>query len=154
MTNAAGINRFSDDDIAVHSDANTSLYSPPPLTQVRATWRAVCAPHASMGTRRGRSAKTPVVMRTSCSQILTCSMQRSCRTMRAGAGGHDTTQGQGINVQMNAQTINVQMTAQHFCQPLSASHDRLFKKLHIVVIDEAHIYRGAFGSHVACVLRR
>ena len=31
---------------------------------------------------------------------------------------------------------------------------RIFKKLHIVVIDEAHIYRGAFGSHVACVLRR
>jgi DEAD/DEAH box helicase domain-containing protein len=23
-----------------------------------------------------------------------------------------------------------------------------------VVIDEAHIYRGVFGSHVACVIRR
>lgn len=31
---------------------------------------------------------------------------------------------------------------------------RIFRKLRLVVIDEAHIYRGAFGSHVACVLRR
>ena len=30
----------------------------------------------------------------------------------------------------------------------------LFKHLNYVVIDEAHIYRGVFGSHVACVIRR
>jgi len=30
----------------------------------------------------------------------------------------------------------------------------LFKHLKYVVIDEAHIYRGVFGSHVACVVRR
>jgi DEAD/DEAH box helicase domain-containing protein len=30
----------------------------------------------------------------------------------------------------------------------------LFKHLKYVVIDEAHIYRGVFGSHVACVIRR
>lgn len=29
-----------------------------------------------------------------------------------------------------------------------------FKKLKYVVIDEAHMYRGVFGSHVAAVLRR
>ena len=29
-----------------------------------------------------------------------------------------------------------------------------FKNLAIVVIDEAHVYRGVFGSHVANVLRR
>jgi DEAD/DEAH box helicase domain-containing protein len=31
---------------------------------------------------------------------------------------------------------------------------RLFKNLKYVVIDESHQYRGAFGSHVACVIRR
>lgn len=29
-----------------------------------------------------------------------------------------------------------------------------FKNLKFVVIDEAHVYRGVFGSHVACVIRR
>ena len=29
-----------------------------------------------------------------------------------------------------------------------------FKNLAVVVIDEAHVYRGVFGSHVANVLRR
>jgi DEAD/DEAH box helicase domain-containing protein len=31
---------------------------------------------------------------------------------------------------------------------------RLLRRLKYVVVDEAHIYRGVFGSHVACVLRR
>ena len=30
----------------------------------------------------------------------------------------------------------------------------LFPQLRFVVIDEAHVYRGVFGSHVGCVLRR
>jgi DEAD/DEAH box helicase domain-containing protein len=30
----------------------------------------------------------------------------------------------------------------------------LFANLAVVVVDEAHIYRGVFGSHVANVLRR
>ena len=30
----------------------------------------------------------------------------------------------------------------------------LLRHLKYVVVDEAHIYRGVFGSHVACVLRR
>ena len=30
----------------------------------------------------------------------------------------------------------------------------LFENLHYVVIDELHIYRGVFGSHVANVIRR
>jgi DEAD/DEAH box helicase domain-containing protein len=32
--------------------------------------------------------------------------------------------------------------------------ERLFSHLRIVVVDEAHVYRGVFGSHVANVLRR
>ncbi|MDH5695640.1 MAG: DEAD/DEAH box helicase [Dehalococcoidia bacterium] len=31
---------------------------------------------------------------------------------------------------------------------------RLLRRLRYVVVDEAHTYRGVFGSHVACVLRR
>ena len=31
---------------------------------------------------------------------------------------------------------------------------RFFANLKFVVIDEAHVYRGVFGSHVACILRR
>ena len=31
---------------------------------------------------------------------------------------------------------------------------RLLRRLRYVVVDEAHSYRGVFGSHVACVLRR
>jgi DEAD/DEAH box helicase domain-containing protein len=38
--------------------------------------------------------------------------------------------------------------------PNHAAWERLFSQLRIVVIDEAHVYRGVFGSHVANVLRR
>jgi DEAD/DEAH box helicase domain-containing protein len=38
--------------------------------------------------------------------------------------------------------------------PHHGSWERLFSQLRIVVIDEAHVYRGVFGSHVANVLRR
>ena len=38
--------------------------------------------------------------------------------------------------------------------PNHKSWSRLFRSLKYVVIDEAHIYRGVFGSHVANILRR
>jgi len=38
--------------------------------------------------------------------------------------------------------------------PNHKSWSRLFSRLKYVVIDEAHVYRGVFGSHVANVLRR
>jgi len=38
--------------------------------------------------------------------------------------------------------------------PNHQSWSRLLRHLRYVVVDEAHIYRGVFGSHVACVLRR
>ena len=37
---------------------------------------------------------------------------------------------------------------------LCCKHCRVFETLRFVVIDEAHMYRGAFGSHVALVVRR
>jgi DEAD/DEAH box helicase domain-containing protein len=38
--------------------------------------------------------------------------------------------------------------------PHHAAWDELFANLAFVVVDEAHVYRGVFGSHVANVLRR
>jgi DEAD/DEAH box helicase domain-containing protein len=38
--------------------------------------------------------------------------------------------------------------------PNHAAWADLFANLAFVVIDEAHVYRGVFGSHVANVLRR
>jgi DEAD/DEAH box helicase domain-containing protein len=38
--------------------------------------------------------------------------------------------------------------------PNHQSWSRLLRRLRYVIVDEAHMYRGVFGSHVACVLRR
>ncbi|HYM45058.1 MAG TPA: DEAD/DEAH box helicase [Solirubrobacteraceae bacterium] len=38
--------------------------------------------------------------------------------------------------------------------PNHAAWAELFANLAVVVVDEAHVYRGVFGSHVGCVLRR
>ncbi|MFZ2114458.1 MAG: DEAD/DEAH box helicase [Solirubrobacteraceae bacterium] len=38
--------------------------------------------------------------------------------------------------------------------PHHGAWERLFSHLRIVVVDEAHVYRGVFGSHMANVLRR
>jgi DEAD/DEAH box helicase domain-containing protein len=38
--------------------------------------------------------------------------------------------------------------------PNHQSWSRLLRRLRYVVVDEAHMYRGVFGSHVSCVLRR
>ena len=38
--------------------------------------------------------------------------------------------------------------------PNHAAWEELFSNLAVVVVDEAHVYRGVFGSHVAGVLRR
>jgi len=38
--------------------------------------------------------------------------------------------------------------------PNHKSWDKFLRRLKYVVVDEAHVYRGVFGSHVACVLRR
>ncbi len=38
--------------------------------------------------------------------------------------------------------------------PNHSAWGELFANLAVVVVDEAHVYRGVFGSHVACVLRR
>jgi DEAD/DEAH box helicase domain-containing protein len=42
----------------------------------------------------------------------------------------------------------------HSMLPAHRSWSRVFKGLRAIIIDEAHLYRGVFGSHVALVLRR
>ncbi len=42
----------------------------------------------------------------------------------------------------------------HGILPNHAGWSRFFRRLRYVIIDEAHSYRGVFGSHVAVVLRR
>lgn len=48
----------------------------------------------------------------------------------------------------NPDMLNVGILPQHH------RWARFFKNLHFVIIDEAHTYRGVFGSHVAALLRR
>ena len=38
--------------------------------------------------------------------------------------------------------------------PQHASWSGLFSNLRYIIIDELHIYRGVFGSHVAAIMRR
>ena len=38
--------------------------------------------------------------------------------------------------------------------PQHARWGSFLRNLRYVVLDEAHVYRGVFGSHVACILRR
>lgn len=42
----------------------------------------------------------------------------------------------------------------HSMLPAHRSWSRVLKGLRVIIIDEAHLYRGVFGSHVALVLRR
>ena len=42
----------------------------------------------------------------------------------------------------------------HALLPNHGKYQRLFKRLRYVVVDEAHQYKGTFGAHIACVLRR
>jgi len=42
----------------------------------------------------------------------------------------------------------------HSMLPAHRSWSRVFKGLRAIIVDEAHLYRGVFGSHVALVLRR
>lgn len=42
----------------------------------------------------------------------------------------------------------------HSLLPAHRSWSRVLKGLRVIIIDEAHLYRGVFGSHVALVVRR
>ena len=67
----------------------------------------------------------------------------------------DTPQAERPNIKRRARVILTNPDMLHFAVlPNHQSWFRLLRKLKYVVIDEAHVYRGVFGSHMANVVRR
>ncbi|MDD5704260.1 MAG: DEAD/DEAH box helicase, partial [Dehalococcoidales bacterium] len=67
----------------------------------------------------------------------------------------DTPQSERYDIKKNARILITNPDMLHIgILPNHQSWSRLLRRLRYVVVDEAHIYRGVFGSHVACILRR
>ena len=67
----------------------------------------------------------------------------------------DTPQSERAEIKRKAKVVLTNPDMLHVgILPNHKSWSRLFRSLKYVVIDEAHVYRGVFGSHVANVLRR
>src|SRR4030042_1786122 len=67
----------------------------------------------------------------------------------------DTPQDKRANIRKQARVVLTNPDMLHLgILPNHQSWSRLFRHLKYVVIDETHIYRGVFGSHVANVMRR
>ena len=67
----------------------------------------------------------------------------------------DTPQSERSAIRKHAQIILTNPDMLHVgILPNHQSWIRLLRRLRYVIVDEAHAYRGVFGSHVACVLRR
>ena len=67
----------------------------------------------------------------------------------------DTPQDDRANIRRQARVVLTNPDMLHLgIMPNHQSWSRLLRNLKYVVIDETHIYRGIFGSHVANVLRR
>jgi DEAD/DEAH box helicase domain-containing protein len=67
----------------------------------------------------------------------------------------DTPQDERANIRRHARVVLTNPDMLHLgILPNHQSWSKFFRNLKYVVIDETHIYRGVFGSHVANVLRR
>jgi len=67
----------------------------------------------------------------------------------------DTPQAERAEIRRRARVVLTNPDMLHIgILPNHHQWSRLLKRLRYVVVDEAHTYRGVFGSHVACVLRR
>jgi DEAD/DEAH box helicase domain-containing protein len=67
----------------------------------------------------------------------------------------DTPQAQRAEIKRSARILFTNPDMLHIgILPNHQSWSKMLRRLKYVVVDEAHIYRGVFGSHVACVLRR
>jgi len=67
----------------------------------------------------------------------------------------DTPQSERPGIKRRARVVLTNPDMLHLgILPNHKSWSRLFRSLKYVVIDEAHVYRGVFGSHVANILRR
>jgi len=80
---------------------------------------------------------------------------RSLRDIRFGTYDGDTPRSARARLRKSASIIltNPDMLSLGIL-PNHTLWASFFKNLKFVVIDEAHVYRGVFGSHVACVIRR
>src|SRR5207244_6246407 len=75
--------------------------------------------------------------------------------IRAAVYDGDTPQAERPLIRRNANLVMTNPDMVHLA--LLADHPRwadFFLRLSLVVVDEAHVLRGVFGSHVAMVLRR
>lgn len=67
----------------------------------------------------------------------------------------DTPQDERANIRRQARVVLTNPDMLHLgILPNHQSWSRFFRNLKYIVVDETHIYRGVFGSHVANVLRR
>ena len=67
----------------------------------------------------------------------------------------DTPQAERYEIKRNAKILITNPDMLHIgILPNHQSWSRLLRRLRYVVVDEAHMYRGVFGSHVALILRR
>ncbi|MBM3187620.1 MAG: DEAD/DEAH box helicase [Chloroflexi bacterium] len=84
---------------------------------------------------------------------LTSSIQGT--RIHVGAYDGDTPRGSRPALRRRAHIILSNPDMLHMAiLPNHSSWEAFFRHLKYVVLDEAHVYRGIFGSHVACVLRR
>ncbi len=75
--------------------------------------------------------------------------------VRCGAYDGDTPKAQRGAVRKGAHIVLTNPDMLHVgILPNHESWDKFLASLRFVVVDEMHAYRGVFGSHVACILRR
>lgn len=76
-------------------------------------------------------------------------------TVRYGTYDGDTPQGRRTQLRRQAHIILSNPDMLHMAiLPNHSSWASFFRRIAYVVLDEAHVYRGVFGSHVGCVLWR
>jgi DEAD/DEAH box helicase domain-containing protein len=81
--------------------------------------------------------------------------QDELRNKRFGTYDGDTSQGVRARLRREASILLTNPDMLHLgILPNHTLWADFFANLRFLVIDEAHVYRGVFGSHVACVLRR
>ena len=80
---------------------------------------------------------------------------RALKAVRYGAYDGDTPTGERSRLRRTASILlsNPDMLSAGIL-PHHSAWAFFFRRLRYVVLDEAHTYRGVFGSHLACVLRR
>jgi DEAD/DEAH box helicase domain-containing protein len=81
--------------------------------------------------------------------------RHALRTLRFGTYDGDTARGSRRRLRQSASIILTNPDMLHIgILPNHSLWSKFLANLKYIVIDEAHVYRGIFGSQVACVLRR